>query len=411
MVWTRRTGAAPAAAVPTTPADPGAPPPPVAATPPPAAAAPPPAAAAPPPPAAAATPPLQTYQPPAEAAAPTQPAAPVTRRPRRTAAAAPAAAAPPAQPAAAVPPPAQPAAAAAPPAQPAAQTTAVSVPSAAGIAALYAPGGALASIFGPPKVNGLAAIVGAALARGEPNLFPTVFVTSGATGGQFDVDAMNPEGSDDDLPTGRKGFHAVLFGWRMFVNVWPQAASDNGSGEAPKWKGSIGHLDGDLQGLAMEAFKKYQMSKGAGKERLNQVFGPYGHPQMAIEMLVCDHKAGLMVVRGCATYQSVVETANQLSALYSGDGKDGTIYAEGVRFDTQSEKVNSKGREWTEHWPTLRVDRDHADAQASAAVFAQILSGEGREEVMADIAKWASTSLTDAQLDDLHAITQQDTRS
>lgn len=237
MVWTRNKVAGAAGTAPATPnpaADPGAPPPPLAAATP-AAAAPPaqPAAAAPPAqpaqpaqPATAAAPPPPTFA--DQAAAPAQPAAPPATRRRRAAPEATAAA--PAQPAAAAAPPAQPAPAqTAPPAQPA--TTAVAAPP-VNFAALYAPGGAL-SVFGAPKVNGLAAIVSQAQARGEPNLFPTVYVTSGATGGLFDTDAMNPEGSDADLPTGRKPIDAILLGYRLFVTCWPHVGSDTGSGEAP----------------------------------------------------------------------------------------------------------------------------------------------------------------------------------
>jgi hypothetical protein len=399
MVWTRNKAAGAAGTTPSTPApavDHGAPPPPLAATPPPAQ------------PAAAAPPPTFADQS-APAAPPAQPAAPPVTRRRRAGAAVETVPAQPAA-AAAAPPPAQPAAAAQP-AKPATATTAVTTAPAVNLAALYAPGGAL-SVFGAPKVNGLAAIVSQAQARGEPNLFPTVYVTSGATGGLFDTDAMNPEGSDADLPTGRKPIDCILFGYRLFVTNWPHAASDQGNGEAPKWKGNIGHLDGELFALAMAAMKKYQMSKGAGKERLGQVFDAYGHPQLALELLVCEAGAGLMVIRSCATYQSVIETANQLMSLYCGEGKDGSIYAEAVRVENYTEQVKSKGREWLEHWPTLKViDRSSPAAQAAGATFASLMASPETQEIQADIFKWASTSLLDEHLDQLEAISQQDTRS
>lgn len=162
----------------------------------------------------------------------------------------------------------------------------------------------------------------------------------------------------------------------------------------------------------MAAMKRYQMSKGAGKERLSQVFDAYGHPQLSLEMLVCEAQAGLMVVRSCSTYQSVIEAANQLMAIYCGDGKDGSIYPEAVRLEVYTEKVKSKGREWLEHWPTVKLlDRAAPTAQAAGQTFATLLASPEQGAILADIGKWATTSLLDEHLDQLEAISQQDTRS
>jgi hypothetical protein len=99
-------------------------------------------------------------------------------------------------------------------------------------------------------------------------------------------------------------------------------------------------------------------------------------------------------------------------ALYCGEGKDGSIYPESVRVENYTEQVKSKGREWLEHWPTLKLlDRSTASAQAAGVTFAGLLGSPEKDAILADIGKWAQTSLTDEQLDTLEAISQQDTRS
>jgi hypothetical protein len=327
------------------------------------------------------------------------PAAPArVRRPRQAAEPAPAAAAP----AAAAP------VAAAPPA-----STAVAVAptfNMASLAGLYAPGGAL-SVFAPAKHSGLSAIVSTVMAKGEPNVFPTVYLTGGSTGGMLDTDAMNPEGSDDDLPTGRKAVGAILVGYRISVNVWPHAGSDKPSGESPKWKAILSHQDGDILGMVMQSVKKYQFSKGAGKERHAQVFDAFGHPQIALELLLCDARVGLMVMRTCGTYESVANTALQLQKIYEAEGRDGSIFPEGVRIVPTSQTFKSKTREWLEHWPVITVDRDNAEVQAAGQTFAGLFQSEGLAELTAAIGAWCASTITDEQCNVLDEIGQQDCRS
>ncbi len=83
------------------------------------------------------------------------------------------------------------------------------------------------------------AIVNGQTAAGEPNIFPTLDLLGGTSGGMLDLNEMNQEGSDDDLQVGRKPIYGVLLGYRLLMVLWPQAYKEGQAKQRPRSQGSL----------------------------------------------------------------------------------------------------------------------------------------------------------------------------
>lgn len=368
----------------------------------PAAVAPPAAPATISPPAAAAQPAtLPPLTQPADTQPPAAPAAPKTRgRPRTVKPADPAmVAATASEMGASVSATAAPAA----PAQQPVATTAIVIPPGGGmLAQMLAP-------KAPVRIAAAAITEAAESGGGEPNIFPTLVLSGGPTGGALQLDEMNEEHSDDDLQEGRRPIYGVLFGFRYNTLVWPKAAVEGAPKSKPSWRAALAPTGVDDAVLLQNAFAAYQFrarqqtAPGQPRSFDDDVWDPLGHPSANVELLIFEAKAGLMCVKTTWTYDSFISTNKQIAGVYP----DGAIKPVPVKITPVSEKRSSKSRDWMEHYLAVghSVDPDaHAAWQAFGA-FAQQAGGD--PDLNEALTEWSKHTLTDQQREALSLMADQ----
>jgi hypothetical protein len=352
--------------------------------------------------------PAPSFTPPAQSALPPvqQPAAPAppgggipaipeppkrTRKPR----AAPAAAAPAPQPAA-----------------PAPATTAVVETSApAGGALSVLPAGSWMHALMAQRVAPAASGLGRAMSRlqgsgGVPNVFPTMYMTEV---GLFDRDAMNPEGSDANLPVGREPFYAVYLGCRLKIVCWPKAADRNSANrESPRWQANIGEDQPDWLEIAGQAISAYQFTN---KDRRPALFDALGHPRGSLELLWFDPEAGIIVTRTQNLVNAMNATwANLMSSFPQAPGLDGVMQSVVGPFPAMvspgaSESINSKsGQQW-EEYPIQITQQASGDGLAAWQAFEQwIATGGYTAEVDKALREWSASTITPEQVEILRGV-------
>lgn len=291
-------------------------------------------------------------------------------------------------------------------------------------AQLSIPGGGWLTMFslppgstpGPSALTAVAEV--AEIKGGEPNLFPTIELSGGSTGGMFDYDEMNEEGTDDDLPTGRKAFVGVLLAYRFAIIAWP-AGYQKGVKRQPAWQATLSMNRAQEVSIATEAFKQYTMRQRpavqGGAEPRYDIPGGSGHPQMAIEALVFEPKVGLMVVRSCWTYESMTSTTTSMGLAFpkqlGADGKEYPVVSPTPvtinphSFKTKGSKKQPDG--WDEHAivftaPTLPLS---AEIQQVAAIFQQFYAQAAQDAELKDMLnEWMGHTLTPEQAQALQQI-------
>jgi hypothetical protein len=350
MVWKRNAPAAASAAAPST----GAPPPPTA---PPA-----PAAAAP-----AALPPVATPPPTAPAAA-APPVATAPRRSRRTAEA--------------------PA-----PATPATVTTAGAVAMAApalpGFLALLAP-------KNPQAKSSLAILVDGRTAAGEPNIFPTVYMKGGDTGGSFLAHEMNVEGASADLPLGKDPVLCILLGVRFEILLWPKAY-ERGVKMVPSSKAILSYDEAEAVDAAQQAAQRYQFRNRQTQDQYDMV----GHPTLALEMLVYDPQAGIYAIQTPSSYEAVFNTGKELLQAFP-EVRPTPVMIQPITYQTKGSKGNAP---WAEHYYKVAQASNAAGMEEIKAEFNKFLAQSGSDpELNAAIAAWSKHTLTAEQLAKLKQI-------
>ncbi len=383
--------------------------------------APAPAAAAPPaaapslPPVQAAPAPMPTAAPVAAAGAPPAPASRPRGRPRADG-----------QPAGSVPPGATPAprrsrgaaAAAAPapapapaPAQPAQQM--IVAPPAGGALATLDPNsylGQLVLASASPDSSAMGRFL-AALGNGggEPNIIPTVLMTDS---GLFDVDAMNPEGSDVDLPTGKDAFNAVFLGYRFVIVAWPHMSKAAGLGtkDQPLWRAVVGSANPDAFEVASLACADYQFTQ---RERRPGLYDSICHPRGALELLWWEPQAGFMATRTQQMSTAMKVTMENLIAALPKvkdlSGQDVPKLAPFPAVVAPGEAVanTSKGGAAWEEFPIGIWQQATGDTLAAFEAFkAWLVSPDNTPEVDAVLKEWNKTTLSDNELADLQAVSR-----
>lgn len=356
MVWKSPTKPATAPA-----ANTGAPPPPTAAVPPPAAQAP------------APLPPVQQ----APAATP----APAAAEPRRSRRAAPAATAPAATP--------TPAASAPGPAATVVTAVATPIQQLPGFLAALTPRGA---------VRGAALIVANRSTAGEPNIFPTVYMSGGDTGGSMIAHDMNAEGSSVDLPLGKDPVKVILIGVRYELVIWPKAFQ-RGVKITPRSKAIIADDDADAVALACKAAERYTFRNRATQDQFDGV----GHPTLAVELLVFDPQAGLYCMQTSGGYDSCFNTAKELVGAFPVVAPT-PVEIQPFSYTTKG----SKGQPgWLEHYYQIRQDANSPEMAPIKAAFNTFLNENGANpELNAAIAAWAKSTYTDDQMENLELASQ-----
>lgn len=260
--------------------------------------------------------------------------------------------------------------------------------------------GMLAKMLTPSAPVQLAAASVAAIAEaggGEPNIFPTLSLLGGDTGGIFDLDQMNQEHSDDDLPVGRKPIHGVLIGYRMLALCWPKAYNKNAK-ITPKWRA---HVSGDAAedaDLLTQAFRAYQFrTRLPPGSREADPWDQVGHPAACVELLVFTQTAGLICLRSTWTYDSFTSTSKEVAGAWP----DGSIKPIPVLIEPITEHRESKNQKWDEHYIKIA---HHMSAETQAAWSSLI---EFNQQASADadlnqaLTDWSTSALTTEQRDTL----------
>ena len=232
---------------------------------------------------------------------------------------------------------------------------------------------------------------------GEPNIFPTVYLAGGQTGGGMVKDDMNVEGTDDTLPVGNEGFHGVVFGFRFISLLWPVAQNPQLKSR-PFSRAVLGSLHPELATIAFEAQRKYQFRnrppvKYGAEPFYDQQAGGQGHPSLTIEMLVYDAEAGLTAVQSCSTYDSVLDTSRNMNAAFP-DGKiqPTPVCIKPHTWQTKGSKAQPNG--WPEHGYHVTIALDAYGEEAWNAWTAFLASPAGADVGLAeDLMRWGTTDI------------------
>jgi hypothetical protein len=169
------------------------------------------------------------------------------------------------------------------------------------------------ALFAPPAAGAptaMQAILAAAASKGEPNIFPTVEVTGGDQGGMFDLDAMNDEGSDADLVTGRKAITGIYLGCRLLTLCWPKAFVTGGPKQTPKWRAQLDERDAVNADLLARAAKNMQFTAKDNRH----MFDVTGHIAVAAEFLFYDGRSPISVIRTTWSFDAVSNSMLSLAA-------------------------------------------------------------------------------------------------
>jgi len=302
------------------------------------------------------------------------PAAPAAEPVRRSRRATPAAAAP--EPAVAT-----------PVAQPAAQT-----------AALAAPLPGFLSILQPKKAgpSALSLLVDGRTAAGEPNIFPTVYLTGGEGGGQMTAHDMNPEGSDADLPLGVDPLPCILLGVRFELIVWPKGY-ERGVKLSPRAKAIIAYDEAEAVDALQKAVQRYTFRHRPTQSQYDAV----GHPTMNLEMLVYDPQAGLFCLQTSGTYDSAFNTGKELLVAFP-IVTPTPVMIQPITYLTAGSKTQ---KPWPEHYYKVAQDSNSEAMKPVKAGFNTFIQENGSDPELAKaISAWSKHTLTDDMLEDLRQI-------
>jgi hypothetical protein len=279
------------------------------------------------------------------------------------------------------------------------QPQAQALPPEAARVPIQVPAGGLLGIIAsqaPPsdRPSALAGIVEIGERKGgEPNLFPTVYLTGGQQGGGMVKDDMNIEGTDELLPVGIDGFPAVLFGFRFISLLWPVAQNPNLKSR-PFSRAVIGSAAPELATTAFEAQRKYQFRnrppvKYGAEAFYDHQTGGHGHPSLTLEMLVFDVEAGIMGVQTCSTYDSVLDTTRAMNTAFpQGKVQPTPVFIKPHTWQTKGSKAQPGG--WPEHGYQVTMNLD----QAVWAAWTNFLSVAGMDPELGEaLARWGTTTI------------------
>lgn len=242
---------------------------------------------------------------------------------------------------------------------------------------------------------------------GEPNLVPTICSTDT---GMFDTDGFNPEGSDADLPVGKDPFYAIFLGYRLKLICWPREFDRTQPVVAPSWTAVISSANPEMYDIAGKALSDHQFTK---KELRGQLFGAFGHPTGALELLWWEPQAGLLVTRTQRLLGAMNGTMESLiTALPKAADTSGGSVAVLAPFPAEVKPglpiaTNSKGGQKWEEYPIAISQQSTGEGGAVLAAFQQWISGGGyTPDVDGILREWNTTTLTEIQMQTLLSISQ-----
>jgi hypothetical protein len=247
-----------------------------------------------------------------------------------------------------------------------------------------------------PQARTLASVViDGQTAAGSPNIFPTLSLVGGTSGGMLDLDEMNPEGSDDDLQVGRKPIYGVLLGYRVLLTVWPQAYKE-GTKQRPRSQAVLPSTEVEAGDIVQAACQRYTFRNRSEEAK----YDPFGHPSVTLELFVFEDKAGLFCIRTAGTYDSMLETLKFVNTAFP----NGQIQPTPVKIEPVTEPRTSKQRAWNEHY--LQVTQ-HIGAETAPArdAFNRFYQESGNDpDLTAAMQEWNKMTLTPEQLEALRQV-------
>lgn len=281
------------------------------------------------------------------------------------------------------------------------QTLPITAPAAAAPAAPMVYTGFLGALIPavPPARTAAQSFIAGETQAGEPNIFPTCYLTGGSTGGMFDNHEMNEEGSDVDLPAGRKSFYGILLGYRSGVIAWSAAYVEGQAAKPrPRWQGWVSYLDAEVADVVQNACQRYTFRD----RNVQAKYDPYGHPSPMVEMLMFDQRSGLFCVRSGNTYDSTLCSLKTIYAAFP----NGQVQPVPVRVDPVSEPRSSKTRAWNEHYlNVVQFAGGAVETATEVAAFSAFVAQVGQDpELTAAIVEWNKTTLTPDQIQALQAV-------
>jgi len=244
--------------------------------------------------------------------------------------------------------------------------------------------------------SALQRIVDGKQAAGEPNLFPTVYLVGGEQGGQMAAHAMNPEGSDADLPVGKDPVNCVLLAIRFEVLFWPKAWV-RGIKMSPRGKAIINYDEIDAIDAMQLAVQRYAFRSRAAQDKYDVA----GHPSALIECLVYDTQAGLYCYQSAGTYDSMFRTSEELALAFP-NAVPTPIVLEPKTYTTPGSKTQAP---WPEHFYHITQDANSDASKEVQASFNKFITENGSDpELLKAIAAWSKHTLSADQLDCLRQI-------
>ncbi len=275
-------------------------------------------------------------------------------------------------------------------------------PVAAPPAAVSAPqyGGFLGVIVpSSPVKSTLQVMIEGRTAPGEPNIFPTIELVGGNTGGMLDNSEMNEEGANADLPIGRGAIVGILLGYRTTVIAWPQAFKEGQAKSRPRWQGNFPSHETDIGDLVQAACQKYTFRN----REHNTMYDAAGHPSITLELMVFEPKVGLLCIRTTGTYDSAIETGTYVHGAFP----NGQVQPVPVRIVPQSAPRSSKTRNWTEHFLVVQQHLGTPETAKAMEAFNAFYSQAGNDQSLIEAMQdWNKNSLTPEMIAALESIAQ-----
>lgn len=250
-----------------------------------------------------------------------------------------------------------------------------------------------------PVKSTLQVMIEGRTAPGEPNIFPTVELVGGNTGGMLDNSEMNQEGDNADLPIGRNAIVGILLGYRTLITAWPQAFKEGQAKSRPRWQGSFPLHETQIGDLVQSACQKYTFRNREN----NAMYDQAGHPSIILELMIFEPKVGLMCIRTTGTYDSAIETGATVHSAFPG----GQVQPVPVKITPRTEPRSSKTRQWNEHFLVVQQHLGTPETQAAMDAFNAFYGQAGADpDLGAAMQEWNKQSLTQDMLNALEAITQ-----
>lgn len=252
-----------------------------------------------------------------------------------------------------------------------------------------------------PKNGGpsaLKAITEGRTSAGEPNVFPTLYLVGGESGGNMAAHDMNAEGADADLPLGKEPVMCILLGVRFELLLWPKGYV-RGVKMSPSSRATIAFDEFDGVNAAQLAAQRYTFRDRKSQDK----YDPFGHPQLTLDMLVFDPQAGLYCFQTTGSYDSLFNTSKELEVAFPVVTPTPVII-QPITYNTKGSKTNAP---WPEHYYKVT---QAANAQGMAEIrdgFNAFLQENGANAELGEaIAAWSKHTLNDDQFDRLVNISE-----